>query len=62
MPVDSVYPRLEPLLAGVSKPIQYIGGGLCSTAKGRGGARGRGGPVYPPADEVGLAQPGGPIL
>ena len=29
----SVFPRLEPLLARVSKPIQYVGGELNSVTK-----------------------------
>ena len=33
MPVESLFPRLEPLLAQVSKPIQYVGGELNSTVK-----------------------------
>ena len=33
MPVESLFPRLEPLLAKVSKPIQYVGGELNSTVK-----------------------------
>ena len=31
--VESVFPRLEALLAAVNKPIQYVGGELNSTAK-----------------------------
>ena len=30
---ESVFPRLEPLLSGVQKPIQYVGGELNSTLK-----------------------------
>ena len=33
MPVESVFPRLEPLLPQVQKPIQYVGGELNSTVK-----------------------------
>jgi hypothetical protein len=33
MPVEALFPRLEPLLAKVSKPIQYVGGELTSTVK-----------------------------
>jgi hypothetical protein len=33
MPVESVFDRLEPLLANVSKPIQYVGGELNSQVK-----------------------------
>ena len=29
----SIWPRLEPLLSGVQKPIQYVGGELNSTLK-----------------------------
>ena len=28
MPVESLFPRLEPLLPTVQKPIQYVGGEL----------------------------------
>ena len=30
---ESVFGRLEPLLSGVQKPIQYVGGELNSTLK-----------------------------
>ena len=30
---ESLFPRLEPLLPTVSKPIQYVGGELNSTVK-----------------------------
>ena len=30
---ESVFPRLEPLLPSVQKPIQYVGGELNSTLK-----------------------------
>jgi hypothetical protein len=30
---ESVFPRLEPRLPSVSKPIQYVGGELNSTVK-----------------------------
>ena len=33
MPVESVFTRLEPLLASVQKPIQYVGGELNATLK-----------------------------
>ena len=36
----SVFPRLEPLLPRVSKPIQYVGGELNSVTQGVGGSRG----------------------
>ncbi|WP_313408256.1 TIGR03960 family B12-binding radical SAM protein [Aeromicrobium sp.] len=62
MPVDSVYPRLEPLLAGVSKPIQYIGGELNSTVKDWDEADVRWALMYPDAYEVGLPNQGVQIL
>src|SRR5690606_17935359 len=62
MPVDSVYPRLEPLLAGVSKPIQYIGGELNSTVKDWDQADVRWALMYPDAYEVGLPNQGVQIL
>ena len=36
MPSASLFPRLEPLLPTVSKPIQYVGGELNSTREGVG--------------------------
>ena len=33
MPVESVYPALEPLLPQVRKPIQYVGGEVGSVIK-----------------------------
>ena len=33
MTVDSLYPQLEPLLAQVQKPIQYVGGELNAQVK-----------------------------
>ncbi|MBC9225746.1 TIGR03960 family B12-binding radical SAM protein [Aeromicrobium sp. 636] len=62
MPVDSVYPRLEPLLSGVSKPIQYIGGELNSTVKDWDEADVRWALMYPDAYEVGLPNQGVQIL
>ena len=35
---ESLYPRLEPLLAQVQKPIQYLGGELKAQGKAGGGA------------------------
>ena len=32
-PVENLFPRLEPLLPTVSKPIQYVGGELNSQVK-----------------------------
>lgn len=62
MPVDSVYARLEPLLASVSKPIQYIGGELNSTVKDWDEADVRWALMYPDAYEVGLPNQGVQIL
>ncbi|WP_269303110.1 TIGR03960 family B12-binding radical SAM protein [Aeromicrobium sp. HA] len=62
MPVDSVYARLEPLLSGVSKPIQYIGGELNSTVKDWDEADARWALMYPDAYEVGLPNQGVQIL
>jgi hypothetical protein len=33
MTVESLFPRLTPLLPGVQKPIQYVGGELNSVSK-----------------------------
>src|SRR4051794_28703415 len=38
MPVESIFPRLEPLLPLVQKPIQYVGGELNSCVKDWDGA------------------------
>ena len=62
MPVDSLYSRLEPLLAGVSKPIQYIGGELNSSVKDWDSADVRWALMYPDAYEVGLPNQGVQIL
>ncbi|MBM9463295.1 TIGR03960 family B12-binding radical SAM protein [Aeromicrobium sp. YIM 150415] len=62
MSVASVFPRLEPLLPSVSKPIQYIGGELNSTVKDWDSARVRWALMYPDAYEVGLPNQGVQIL
>ncbi len=71
MPVPaSVFPRLEPLLPTVSKPIQYVGGELNSTLKDwdcaaqsdAGGETVRWALMYPDAYEVGLPNQGVQIL
>ena len=67
---DSVFPRLEPLLPSVQKPIQYVGGELNSTPKEWGeDAPGDGSSpmvrwalMYPDAYEVGLPNQGVQIL
>ncbi|MFW6775948.1 TIGR03960 family B12-binding radical SAM protein [Nocardioides sp. CPCC 205120] len=66
---ESVFPRLEPKLPGVSKPIQYVGGELNSTVKDWDcGEQAGTGPtvrwalMYPDAYEVGLPNQGVQIL
>jgi radical SAM family uncharacterized protein len=58
----SVWPRLEPLLASVQKPIQYVGGELNSTPKEWDEAEVRWALMYPDAYEVGLPNQGVQIL
>ena len=58
----SVFPRLEPLLARVSKPIQYVGGELNSVTKDWGSVEVRWCLSYPDAYEVGLPNQGVAIL
>ncbi|NUU20503.1 MAG: TIGR03960 family B12-binding radical SAM protein [Streptomycetaceae bacterium] len=62
MPVESVFPRLEPLLPRVQKPIQYVGGELNSTVKDWDAAAVRWALMYPDAYEVGLPNQGVMIL
>ncbi|MBC9734682.1 TIGR03960 family B12-binding radical SAM protein [Nocardioides marmotae] len=66
---ESVFPRLEPRLPSVSKPIQYVGGELNSTVKEwdcgadtEGGETVRWALMYPDAYEVGLPNQGVQIL
>jgi radical SAM family uncharacterized protein len=63
---ESVFPRLEPLLPTVQKPIQYVGGELNSTPKDWGSPSGepmvRWVLMYPDAYEVGLPNQGVQIL
>ena len=63
---ESLFPRLEPQLPTVSKPIQYVGGELNSTSR-TGTARPtaptvRWALMYPDAYEVGLPNQGVQIL
>jgi radical SAM family uncharacterized protein len=62
----SLFPRLEPLLPTVSKPIQYVGGELNSTLKdwdcASDGETVRWALMYPDAYEVGLPNQGVQIL
>jgi radical SAM family uncharacterized protein len=62
--MDSQFHRLEPLLARVSKPVQYIGGELNSVSKPWGEDAGtvRWCLMYPDAYEVGLPNQGVQIL
>src|ERR1700733_2526226 len=62
MPVESVYPRLEPLLPQVRKPIQYVGGELNSVVQDWDAAQVRWALMYPDAYEVGVPNQGLQIL
>src|SRR3954451_12329123 len=62
MSVESLFPRLEPLLPKVQKPIQYVGGELNSTVKDWDDAAVRWALMYPDAYEVGLPHQGVQIL
>src|SRR5215469_12614032 len=62
MPVESVYPKLEPLLPRVRKPIQYVGGEVGSVVKDWDGTDVRWALCYPDAYEVGLPNQGIQIL
>jgi radical SAM family uncharacterized protein len=62
MPVESVYPALEPLLPQVRKPVQYVGGEVGSVVKDWDQAVVRWALLYPDAYEVGLPNQGLQIL
>jgi len=62
MPVESLFPRLEPLLPRVQKPIQYVGGELNSTIKDWDAVDVHWALMYPDAYEVGLPNQGIQIL
>jgi radical SAM family uncharacterized protein len=62
MAAETVWPRLEPLLPRVSKPIQYVGGELGAQVKDWGAATVRWALMYPDAYEVGLPNQGVQIL
>src|SRR5713101_4409854 len=62
MSADSVYPRLEPLLPLVRKPVQYVGGELNSVVKDWDTVEVRWALMYPDAYEVGLPNQGIQIL
>jgi radical SAM family uncharacterized protein len=59
---ESLFPQLEPLLARVSKPIQYVGGELNSVSKNWSDSDVRWCLMYPDAYEVGLPNQGVAIL
>jgi radical SAM family uncharacterized protein len=60
--MQSVYPRLEPLLPLVRKPVQYVGGELNSVVKDWDSADVRWALMYPDAYEVGVPNQGIQIL
>jgi radical SAM family uncharacterized protein len=62
MPAVSLFPRLEPLLPLVQKPIQYVGGELNSAVKDWDTVAVRWALMYPDAYEVGLPNQGVQIL
>ena len=62
MPVETVYPRLEPLLPLLRKPVQYVGGEINSVVKDWDSADVRWALMYPDAYEVGIANQGIQIL
>ncbi len=62
MPVESVYPKLEPLLPLVRKPVQYVGGEVNSTVKAWDETDVRWALLYPDAYEVGQPNQGIAIL
>ena len=49
MPVESLYPHLEPLLPLVRKPVQYVGGEVNSVVKDWDAADVRWALLYPDA-------------
>src|ERR1051326_8227281 len=62
MPVQSLFPALEPLLPRVRKPIQYVGGEVGSVTKDWDTADVRWALCVPDAYEVGLPNQGVMIL
>src|SRR6202142_3054273 len=62
MPVEFVFPRLEPLLPRVRKPIAYVGGEVNSVVKDWETTDVRWALLYPDAYEVGLPNQGVQIL
>jgi radical SAM family uncharacterized protein len=62
MAPESVFPRLEPLLPRVSKPIQYVGGEVNAVVKDWDAAEVHWCLMYPDAYEVGVPNQGVQIL
>ncbi len=62
MPVESVFPQLEPLLPLVRKPVQYVGGEVNATVKAWDETDVRWALFYPDAYEVGQPNQGIAIL
>ncbi len=62
MPVASLFERLEPLLAQVAKPVQYLGGEVNAVTKDWDAAAVRWALCYPDAYEVGAPNQGMQIL
>jgi radical SAM family uncharacterized protein len=62
MPVESVFPQLEPLLPLARKPVQYVGGEVNSVVKDWDACDVRWALLYPDAYEVGLPNQGLAIL
>src|SRR6201994_3066078 len=62
MPVESVFPQLEPLLPKVRKPVQYVGGEVNATVKAWDETDVRWALLYPDAYEVGQPNQGVGIL
>ncbi|MBV9823100.1 MAG: radical SAM protein, partial [Actinobacteria bacterium] len=62
MSPENLFPKLEPLLTQVSKPIQYVGGELNARTKDWNSAVVRWALMYPDAYEVGLPNQGVQIL
>jgi radical SAM family uncharacterized protein len=62
MSIESLFPRLEPLLPRISKPIQYVGGELNAQVKDWDEVAVHWALMYPDAYEVGLPNQGVQIL
>ena len=62
MPVESIFPQLEPLLPLVRKPVQYVGGEVNSTVKAWDETDVRWALLFPDAYEVGQPNQGIAIL